>query len=698
MRLACQNSCALPRACSKPRTASWPFASTASLQLKSRPSTNPSRESSTKLAASQTWITFSSNSDKFRCEPERDPVLFFVVWYLSPEEQGFYYTFTSLLAFQVLFDLSLPTVIANIASHEWACLRIDENGAVAGEHHSLKRLSALDRSSLRWFRFVATLFAFFLCFGGVWFLGARTTNADVLFPWAWLVMVNAFSLCFLPRTALLEGCNQMVPVHRNRFFQSLSASAATCFFLALQAGLWSLVAALIRSVDKVETTFLEARRIALSGRPGPVWIDFPLDIQWQEMLEKAVAPALTNETLKLSLSDGMKNSLSEIANLMTSAQSPLILAGHGVHLSDSEELLHLLCERHQIPAVFTWGGSDLLETSHPLNGGVIGVSGQRGANQLMFQADLILILGANLSQTQVGGGKTPYAPQAKKVVITHDRDQLASSSVQIQTHIEADLRLSLEFLISATASSPVNRKEDWLQKVSEARENNRKGSVDLDSRMVMSSGKMSSNIAVHLLSGIFQKTHHIVVDGGGTALYAGFQSAIRGKGKRMICSTGISSMGTGLAESVGVSLASGRLPILTIIGDGSFLMNIQDLASIAQHRLPVVIALINNAGYLAIRHTQRDYMQGRYYGTGEGNGLHIPEFEKIVEGFGLAYQKITSYEELEQAGTRLLRDICPVVLDIQVDPDQDVLFRPAVTFLPDGRSVPHDLSEMWPCC
>jgi acetolactate synthase I/II/III large subunit len=213
---------------------------------------------------------------------------------------------------------------------------------------------------------------------------------------------------------------------------------------------------------------------------------------------------------------------------------------------------------------------------------------------------------------------------------------------------------------------------------------------------MLPSGKMSSNIAVHLLSDALQHTHHIVVDGGGTALYAGFQSAVRGQGKRLICSTGISSMGTGLAETLGVSLSLGRVPVLTIIGDGSFIMNIQDLASLAQHRLPVAIAVINNDGYLAIKHTQRDYLGGRYYGTNSDHGLMIPPFRKIVEGFGLRYREITTYDELTAAAAEQAHDPSPLVLDLKVDSEQDTLFRPAVSFNANGTSTPHDLSEMWP--
>ena len=454
-------------------------------------------------------------------------------------------------------------------------------------------------------------------------------------------------------------------------------------------------AALIRTPGDIKRVFREAREAALTGRPGPVWIDFPLDIQWQQLAAADCpldVPALPVPAVTATETQQLRDLAVELAQ----AARPLVLAGHGIHLSNSEVALRELCERHAIPLVSTWAGSDLLATSHALNGGVIGLSGQRGANQLVFQCDLLVVLGANLTQTQVGSAKLPYAPQARKVVITHDRAQLAASTVAIDLHIAADLPASLQILVAALEHHRSPARPAWHAAVAEARRRNRRGAVDLDTRALLPSGLLSSNIAVALISSALQHSHHLVVDGGGTALYAGFQSATRGVGKRLICSSGISAMGTGLAETVGVSLAAHRAPILTIIGDGSMMLNLHDLASIRQHGIPAVIVIINNAGYLAIRHTQRDYFGGRHSGTDERSGLHIPPFAKIVEGFGLPYRSIDNYDDLAAAAQELALRPAPLVLDVHVDPAQDTLFRQAVTFAANGTSSPSDLSEMWP--
>lgn len=455
-------------------------------------------------------------------------------------------------------------------------------------------------------------------------------------------------------------------------------------------------AALIRTPADIKRVFREARLAALSGRPGPVWIDFPLDLQWRD-LSPEDAPLDDIEQPAPAIDPAAQARLDALAEALAEAKRPLLLAGHGVHLANVETEFRALCEQCSIPMVSTWAGSDLLETSHPLNGGVIGMSGQRGANQLAFQCDLLVVLGANLMPTQVGSAKAPYAPQARKIVVTYDRTQLAASTVAIDDHIETDLRAAISTLRQHPAlTSPHRARPDWTSLVTEARRRNRVGSVDLDSRAVLPSGKLSSNIAVALISEVLQHSHHIVTDGGGTALYATFQSATRGPGKRLICSTGISAMGTGLPETVGVSLAAGHAPILTVIGDGSMMVNLHDLASIAQHGIPAVIVIINNAGYLAIRHTQRDYFGGRHAGTDAASGLHLPPFAKIVEGFGLPYRAITSYAELETVARELAARPAPIVLDVQVDPDQDTLFRPTVIFDADGTSKPCALSEMWP--
>lgn len=454
-------------------------------------------------------------------------------------------------------------------------------------------------------------------------------------------------------------------------------------------------AKLVRSGSELGPSLCEAVAIAKSGRPGPVWLDIPLDVQWAQIPAAECVGLNAVPPANPAIEPELRASLVEIGDALTKASKPLILVGHGVHLSGASAQCRRLIEGLGIPAVATWGASDLLPTSHSLNGGVIGVNGMRGANRLVHECDLLLVLGANLGATQTGSAPGPYAPQCRKIVITYDKDQLAVSSAKIDEHLEADLAKAIPVLsevkVQASSQDPM-----WHDSVDQARRENRLGSVDLDSDARMPSGLLSTNIAIAKLSSLLAGTHDIVVDGGGTALYGAFQSATRGEGRRMVCSTGMSSMGTGLAETVGTSLARGLGPILTIIGDGSFLMNIQDLASIAHKKIPAVIALINNAGYLAIRHTQRDYLSARYFGTYSASDAGIPCFRGVVEGFGLRYVEVTEYSQFEEVVAGLSLDSSPIVLDIKVDPSQDTLFRPGLRFMPDGRSIPHDLSDMWP--
>ena len=188
----------------------------------------------------------------------------------------------------------------------------------------------------------------------------------------------------------------------------------------------------------------------------------------------------------------------------------------------------------------------------------------------------------------------------------------------------------------------------------------------------------------------------IIVDGGGTALYAGFQSSNINKGDRIICSSSISSMGTGLAETIGCSKSKKFEKYICIIGDGSFLMNIQDLQTIYQDKINVLIVLVNNNGYLAIRHTQKEFLNSKFYGTHPDWKLTMPSFEKVSKSFGIKYLKIKNKNDYLKNKKKLLSIKGPVVCEVMVDENQESLFKQGYKTNNDGTFSPQPLSEMHP--
>ena len=430
-----------------------------------------------------------------------------------------------------------------------------------------------------------------------------------------------------------------------------------------------------RFVDEM----VHAIEIARSGRPGPVWIDLPLDFHWSDIPFDAdritpyrrPAAAIRDEDLAR-----------ESLKMINEAERPLLVLGYGLRLAGRPSELDELVEGFGIPFVTTWTGADLFPTDHPGNLGIIGMSGQRGANRAAFNADLLVCLGTHLSIPHTTTLFDQYAPDAKKVIVNIDADQLENLNVKFDLKVNEDVAAYLPWLVQ----QPVRKRnssdllqfksENWYEPKTEALPN--------------------SNTFVHRLTEDGQGRTCLVVDGGGTALYAGFQSSVLKKGDRVICSSAISAMGTGLAETVGVSKHPVFDRLICIIGDGSFLMNVQDLQTIRQDDINVVIGVVNNNGYLAIRHTQREFLGGRYYGTHPDWNLKMPSIEKIANAFEIPYVRLDKASALETVVRDLGKATGPVICEVVVDENQDVLFKQGYRDNGDGTFSPQPLSEMLP--
>lgn len=435
----------------------------------------------------------------------------------------------------------------------------------------------------------------------------------------------------------------------------------------------------IQGKDSFIGELRHALEIARSGRPGPVWLDLPLDYQWSDIAfeQNSVTPFM-KPAMSISDVGGARASL----DLLNQAERPLLVLGYGVRLAGRSPHLADLITRHHLPFVTTWTGADLFPTANPLNLGIIGMSGQRGANRAVFQADLLVCLGTHLSIPHTTTLFDSYAPQAKKVIVNIDADQLDNLNVRFDLKINEDLNAYLAWLTAQSIKQfswpdlSVLKGQNWyvpkLQKLP------------------------NSNLYIRRLTEQGPGRTCLIVDGGGTALYGGFQSSVLKQNDRIICSSAISAMGTGLAETIGVSKFPGFSKVLCVIGDGSFLMNVQDLQTIRQDNINVVISVFNNNGYLAIRHTQKEFLGGRYFGTHPDWKLTMPSFEKIAYAFEIPYVRLDRAEDLEPVVQKLLAMNGPVICEVVVDENQDVLFKQGYKANEDGTFSPQPLSEMAP--
>ena len=435
----------------------------------------------------------------------------------------------------------------------------------------------------------------------------------------------------------------------------------------------------INNKDNFVEELNKAIQIANSGRKGPVWIDLPLEFQWSDINFKKT------KTFPRKIKEYKNLKINLFNNLVKKSVRPLFLLGYGTRSSKDAQLeLNKFFLKNKLPYVTTWNGCDLFPTNAKMNLGIIGMSGQRGANKAVFESDLLICLGTHLSIPPTTTLFDSYATKTKKIITNIDNDQLKNLNVKFDLKINSDLKYFLKVLNEKKNIKFTNKWNNlsYLKKINWYHPNQK--------------NKINSNIVIREITKEIRSKKCIIVDGGGTALYSGFQSSVINKNDRVICSSAISSMGTGLAETIGASKSKNFKKLICIIGDGSFLMNIQDLQTISQDKINVLIILVNNNGYLAIRHTQKEFLKAKYYGTHPKWKLTMPNFEKVSKAFNLNYFKFKKYEDFKRNLKKIKNQNGPTVCELIVDENQESLFKQGYKDNNDGTFSPQPLSEMYP--
>ena len=435
----------------------------------------------------------------------------------------------------------------------------------------------------------------------------------------------------------------------------------------------------IKKKETFVNEVLKAVNIAKSGRPGPVWLDVALEIQWGDIRFNELKISLNKKRIKKNNISVFNKSL----KLFKKAKKPLLILGFGLRSSLKNNLnLAKLINKCKIPFVTTWNGADLFPSTYPYNLGIIGMSGLRGANKSAFESDLLVCLGTHLSIPHTTTLYENYAPRAKKIIVNIDKVQLKNLNVKFNLKINDD----------------VNNFVDWLSKknIGPYKWKNINKFKKMNFYLPKKTKYPNSNVFIRELTRQNKDKTCVVVDGGGTALYSGFQSSIIKPYDRIICSSSMSAMGTGLAETIGAWKSKKFKKIICIIGDGSFLMNIQDLQTIAQDKINASIILINNNGYLAIRHTQKEFLKGKYFGTHPDGNLTFPSFRKVTKAFNINYIAVKTSNDIQKAINFIKKSKKPNICEVFVSDDQPPFFKQGYQTNEDGTFTPQPLSEMYP--
>lgn len=438
----------------------------------------------------------------------------------------------------------------------------------------------------------------------------------------------------------------------------------------------------------------KALYLAQSGRPGPVWLDIPLDVQATMIDPDALAPgfdpAELDEPWRATDVDAAAQA---IMQRLKTARRPVVFAGSGVRLSGAHRDFLRLIERLCIPVVTGWNAHDALWTDHPLNCGKPGTVGDRGGNMVTQSADLLLVLGSRLNIRQVSYNWASFAREAFKIWVDIDPLELARPNVRPDMPVVADLARLIPALCRAEWSGPSPEQCEWLDW---ARERVRLFPTVLPEYRDHPGALMHPYVAMDALFAALEEGD-ITVTGNGSACVIGFQAAHIRPGQRLWTNSGCATMGYDLPAAIGICAATGgKQRVICIAGDGSIMMNLQELQTIAGNRLPVKIFLLNNAGYVSIFQTQRNFFNGQEVGGGPKSHVTFPEFRALAEAFGFPYFAARAHDALPDAIAATLAADGPVLCELFVDDNVSFAPKLGAKAHPDGRITSPALEDLSP--
>jgi len=442
---------------------------------------------------------------------------------------------------------------------------------------------------------------------------------------------------------------------------------------------------LLLESDQVEYIVDRAIYASQEGRPGPSWIDIPIDVQWKDTSDKQYTFS-PNESYSKEENNLIGN-VDRVIELLSSSKRPVILLGYGCRLAGITNKVVEIAREFRIPIVTTWNTMDAMDSSDPMYLGVVGtMGGRRGANMAMCNSDLLLALGSRLPVTVTGNLDNPFSKDTIVVCVNNDINELNYRGGVVDIPICGDVR---DFL--ATCAGRFVRSDDnWISTIAKYKELN---SVCIDHST--SNKSVNPYIWGSNLSEELDKDDTLVIDGGGTTLSVSYGS-LNLRGQRAINMAGIACMGTGLPMAIGAHYASSNR-VIVISGDGSIMLNIHDLATISESNLPIKIFIQDNSGYLAIRNTQDMYFQGNYQGSASSGGLKLPSLKRIIEGFGIPVWVASDNNSADVITNTIMSNIDgPAACILQVDYKQKIYPTPNMVFDSSGKSTTSKLSNMYP--
>lgn len=474
------------------------------------------------------------------------------------------------------------------------------------------------------------------------------------------------------------------------------------------------IVSMVEGVCKYAVTITQPEKIAeivdqcfitaTTGRPGPVWLDVPIDVQAYPLPadyeQKARDPNWNTQEPPSADAVASDEEIAELACQLISRKRPVLYVGSGVRVSGSYDEFLAFLEEWPLPTVTGWNSNDLLWDEHPCYCGRPGTVGNRSGNFAVQFSECVITVGCRLNIRQVSYNWNSFAKNAWKCHLDIDRAELDKPTLNTDLKIQATVkgffpRLANELrrLVGSGDSSKESLLAHWKQWA----DFNRHYLSVYDATHDALPIKPESVNPYRLLQKLsaVQQPGAVTVCADGTACVVGFQAAIIKPEQRLFHNSGCASMGYELPAAIGAYHATGN-SILCVAGDGSIMMNLQELAYIGGHDLPIKVVLLNNRGYHSIRQTQKNYFPDNPVGCGIESGLPFPDFSKLAAGFGISYLRLDNETELERTIANFTDHNGPTLLEVILDLEQEFAPKLASKKLEDGSMITAELEDMTP--
>ena len=452
-------------------------------------------------------------------------------------------------------------------------------------------------------------------------------------------------------------------------------------------------AVMIEEPTRIRYELEKAWHLATTGRPGPVWVDIPVNFQGGYIETNELEGYDPAEDDKLLPPEVDEATIDMVIEKIKNAKRPVFHAGYGIRLSGGFQKFRSVLEKLNIPVVTYWNAIDLIESDHPLYCGRAGNMGDRAGNWAIQNADLVLAVGTRISIRQTGYNWKTWARSAEVIMVDIDKAELKKPTLHVENPVWADAK---DFLtkLDDKLESKLYEGNEWLDACRGWKENypvvreDQKAENGESANVYAFVDYMSRKLPENALTAV----------SNGACCVVGHQAYHIKSGARFANNSAVASMGYGLPAAIGTCIGGGRKETICLEGDGSIMMNLQELQTILTNRLPIKIFLINNSGYHSIRITQTNLFSHHCkVGIGEESGdLSFPEFEKLAKAFGYTYFSAHSNAEMQNAVDKTLSTEGPVFCEIFTDTKQVWEPKSSTKRLPDGTLVSPPLEDLAP--